>query len=142
MTRCQGLNPPMPWLCWQCAACVPIARRPQRAGEGRPIGSSASAYRDHAKRDGSVAVRRQRSIVPPLIAGLKDGRIDAVRFVLGKSRTSVLSSPIFKAPAYAVEQLCVKANCPLRDNESVNWKDKTVSHIDRLFRTPPGFPLA
>ena len=37
--------------------------RPDNVGEGRPIGSSASAYRDHAKRDGSVAVERQRSIV-------------------------------------------------------------------------------
>ncbi len=27
---------------WQCAACVPIARRLKNVGEGRPIGSSAS----------------------------------------------------------------------------------------------------
>jgi hypothetical protein len=53
----------MLWLCWQCAACVPIARGVNNVGEGRPIGSSASAYRDHAKREGSVAVCRQSSVI-------------------------------------------------------------------------------
>jgi hypothetical protein len=53
----------MLWLCWQCAACVPIARGVNNVGEGRPIGSRVSAHRDHAKCEGSVAVQRQRSIV-------------------------------------------------------------------------------
>jgi hypothetical protein len=55
--------PPYLWLCCQCAACVPIARSVMHEGEGRPIGSTPSDLPRNAKRVGSVAVRRQRSVV-------------------------------------------------------------------------------